>query len=64
VLINQRLLPRAKRIVDAHLMLSLRGEASNFLALDDRLTRGGVKEISKDGRTVTSDIVLAFMRKA
>jgi hypothetical protein len=60
MLINQQFFPRAKSIIDTHLVLSLCGEAGNFLALDDRLSGHGVKEISKYGRAVTSDVVLAF----
>jgi hypothetical protein len=54
VLVNQRLVPRAKSFHETHLLLCLCGEAGNLFAGDDRLPGLRVHKVCEDGRPVAT----------
>jgi hypothetical protein len=54
MLINQWLFPRPKPVHDAHFLLCLGREASDFPILDDRLACSGVKKAGEDGWAVAA----------
>ena len=54
MLVDHRLTPTTEAIHDTHVVLCLSCEASDFLALHDRLASLRVKQVGKDRRAMTA----------